>query len=238
MLKRPENDDAPAPIEEDPTPGITGDDEVDDEEDELSEKSRKHLVVAFAVLLATTLDRIGTLTDHLADGLDLDLWAKHFRDELTAAHSEAAMIGRKLSGDAKAVHADDIKAGQAAWQAQETYFAAFLLEIRAGKYGQPGEDLNEKGFGNRALSYGKAIRGTVHDAFKAGMGEEPLTWNLGDAVHCGPNEDFPYDCPSLSEMSPLPASQWPTVPVGCDCECLFNCKCYFTSGTGHSTQGI
>ena len=212
-------------------------DAIDPEEDE---QRHKHYVATFLFLKANLQDRIAALTDHLADEkLNTRQWAAAFREELTAGHSEAWLIGRRLAGDVQAIGQRDLTGGAEAWARQEEFFAGFLADLENGRYTEADGSLKEKAFDARAKQYGEAIRGTAHDAFKTAMGTETLAWVLGAKDHCKPDPAFPFYCVGLSQESPKPANDWKTSPGLGDTPCRGYCSCGFESEDGRfSTRGI
>lgn len=224
--------------EEADTTGLDLFDEGDDDPED-AEKRQKHYVAVFLFLKTTTLDRIDTLTAHLATGISTQDWAATFREELTAAHSEAWMVGRRLAGDVQALGQRDVTGGTEAWARQEEFFAKFLQDVESGRYTNADGSLNEAALTARANQYGEAIRGTAHDSFKTAMGTEVLAWVLGTKEHCQPQDDFLYYCVGLSEEDPKPANEWPTSPGMCATPCRVYCDCGFESTDGKfTTKGI
>ena len=62
---------------------------------------------------------------------------------------------------------------------------------------------------------------------------------LGPSDHCKPSQDFPHDCPSLSEEPAKPANEWDTEPGGGKTPCRNYCTCWWLSESGeYSTEGL
>jgi hypothetical protein len=205
------------------------------------EQERRHGVLAlfFLLIIEEANDRVGQLTEDLADGnITIDEWAELFRNELLGRHVEAASIGRRMAGSMAPSGDQDRQQGQEAWARQEEFFQKFREDVESGRYEKEGK-LNEKAFNARAKQYVQAIRGTAHEAFRVAMGTDELRWKMGETEHCVQQPDFPYNCPDLSKRDPMPASEWPTSPANGDTPCRNNCGCHFESVDGkYTTQGI
>jgi hypothetical protein len=220
-------------------------DEEGDERDEPGKDRRKHILLVWLYLKQDTDERLRHLTELLAKaeedgGLTSEEWAIEFRLEMRAAHSHAHAVGRNLAGDLGAYGQRDADAGSSAWEGQEEFFGPFLDDLNADRYGDPkGDGFKGKQFGARVSAYLAATRGTASESFRVHMGDELLEWVLGDLLHCGPEKGFLYDCPSLSEEPPKPASEWPTAPGRGDCPCRSRCGCVLrATDRSYSTEGL
>lgn len=227
------------------------DPEEEDGDEEARQKRHAFLVLAWLHLLGTTKDRVVQLSDALGDGrLSVPAWAEHFRAELTDAHAEAAVIGRRLAGEAAPISQADHAFGLEAWNDQEEFFAQFVKDIQSGKYGDAGSLAKDAEPGaevfksaqveNRSQMYAKRLKGTVTKSFADSLeGDEDVHWILGTKEHCKPHDDYPYDCPTLADGSPYKAEEIPTTPGYCDTPCLFECDCHLEDASGkYSTAGI
>lgn len=160
------------------------------------------------------------------------LTPQQFGDEALAlladAHTEAAIIGRRLSDSATDNSTDRIL-GEAVALEQAEFLAGFATDILAGEYGEAGAlDIEE--IQARASLYAYRLVGTANTAWTNFLAPGTLIWWIDskDASEC-------TDCADIAAGSPYSPEDLPTTPGAGDTACIFACRCDLATDTGQQS---
>jgi hypothetical protein len=160
-----------------------------------------------------------------------DVTRAHLADTLEAGHVDAHSLGRQLAGETAGVTEEDRTEGAAAWAADAPFWDKLDADVKRGRYGVPGSDVDPPKtdqLARRVGMYADKWTGTANEAWALSLPDgTELTWELGpnDETHC-------HDCPIYADGSPYTPDDLPAFPGDGSTDCLTLCTCRLVSSDG------
>lgn len=156
----------------------------------------------FARLVTTHRQRIGALTNSLANGAFTPLeYIERLFELFEGGHTDAVLLGRRLAGDQAPNEADDLLFAQLVMDGEAEYLARFLTDIQNGRYTDESGALKVKPIAARARLYTGKYRGTANEVFVLSSDEgETFAWHQLTVEPCD-------DCPVIEAGGPYTLEQ-------------------------------